>query len=599
MKKNDIKKRNLKKGQKIKKKLRKKSIKADLVRTYSVVLLIIFMCISSITYFTTANQLKNLKETMLKTNVEKGSKLASEYIKNYYGKLYFDGKNIVDDKGNNLEKNNLLVDALKSTQGIDGTIFIKEGEEFKAITTSETDGDNSRQTGYYMDKDSAAYKGLTTDLEYAGKYESFGKEFEATIRVIADNKGNVGGAFLLAIPIDDVNTLLESYSKQNIIYSIVTSGVALAVCVFFTIILAIRITRPIERLTRYSKKVADLDVSEDVPELLLKRNDEIGELSNSFQKVSNGIRNFLKEVYDNTKEISYDAVLVKESSEEISIVSDGVVVTVNNISKTSIDQATDTQKGASCMEELNIVMENGLDTTNKLTVTAEKVKDLKNDGIILVDELTYKANDNLKGVEAVKEIISETKDRSIKIKKAAEMIKNIARQTDLLAMNARIEASHAGQYGKSFAVVANEIKSLAENSNDFSEEIEKIIEELIVKVKDSVDTISTLEVAMFEQNESVKNTKLKFEGIALSIEEIENIVEVLNSINKSIKEKREEVNVIIQNLTAISEENAASTEEVSASIEEQNASLLKISTLGVALEKVVSSLEDKLSEFKY
>lgn len=173
-----------------------------------------------------------------------------------------------------------------------------------------------------------------------------------------------------------------------------------------------------------------------------------------------------------------------------------------------------------------------------------------------------------------------------------------AEQTNLLSLNAAIEAARAGNAGKGFAVVADEIRKLAEQSNQFTSEIDFVIQELTEKTGSSVKAIEEVGVIMESQTVSVNNTMEKFEGISNAIDEIQNIIKNLNDASFVMEGKKEEMIATIENLSAISEENAAGTQEVSATVEEQTASLDEIAGASDSLAILAENLQFEIGKFQ-
>lgn len=330
----------------------------------------------------------------------------------------------------------------------------------------------------------------------------------------------------------------------------------------------------------------------------LKRKDEIGLIANSLLIMQQNFVNIIKDISDKSEQVAYSSEELNATSEQSSIAAGEVAKTIEEIAYGASEQAKNTEDGAIHISQLGKLIEKDQKYVMRLNTSAYEVNKLKDEGLEVLMDLVEKTDINNKASKDVHEIIINTNDSAEKIEKASRMIKSISYQTNLLALNAAIEAARAGEAGRGFAVVADEIRKLAEQSNTFTDEISTVIQELINKTGNAVNTIQEVGKIVESQTESVQKTNEKFEGIAVAIEKMKKAIDVINESGQEMETKKDQIIGIIESLSAISDENAAGTEEVSASVEEQTASMDQITNASETLAKLAEEMQSSISKFK-
>ena len=397
--------------------------------------------------------------------------------------------------------------------------------------------------------------------------------------------------------VDTEEILSGVYQLRNNL--IIFSLVAIALGVLTTMIVSKSIAAPIVLITGFAQKVANLDITEDVSNKILKRKDEIGGLGRSFEEITNNLREFIKKISYNSENLASSSEELTASTQQLSVAAEEVGRTIGDIAKGANDQAKDTEQGAINIDELGEQISKNHQEVLYLSGASEEVNTLKDEGLTILTDLVEKTEECNRATKEVGEVIVNTNKSAEKIEAASQMIKNITQQTNLLALNAAIEAARAGEAGKGFAVVADEIRILSEQSNHFTEEITDIVLDLTDKTGQAVKTIEKVYEIAMSQTESVKMTNNKFEGIANAIEKIKSVIEDINQSGFNLDNKKDKIIEIIENLSAISEENAAGTEEAAASVEEQTASIGEIANASESLARLAEEMQESISKFKY
>lgn len=359
--------------------------------------------------------------------------------------------------------------------------------------------------------------------------------------------------------------------------------------------LHIIILKPLNDIAKLTNNITmNLDLKS---KLEVKANDEIGELSQNINSILETIRGTVVEVINSADTVSNNAKNVDEITKQVAVSSEEVGKTVEEIAFGASRQAKDTEEVAHAATSLGELINKEHNKFKDLYEFSGKINLLKDEGLIILNELVNKTDDSKLAIKLVKDIVVSTNVSAENIKQSSEMIKEISDQTNLLALNAAIEAARAGEAGRGFAVVAEEIRNLAEQSNKFTEEISQVISNLKDKSEDAVHKMIGVESIVESQNESVQTTNSKFDNIAHLLDSMNTSFNELENIGEEMLGKKDEIITTMQNLSSVSEETAAGTEEAAASIQEQSAAISEISITTNSLLKLAEKMIENVNKF--
>lgn len=407
--------------------------------------------------------------------------------------------------------------------------------------------------------------------------------------------GDLGWSFALEINKSEVLEALQSLRSSFILIGLIALSIGLVVIY----LVSDRINKPLGYLTKFCNEMAKGDFSMNLEAKYIKRKDETGRLSIAFQTITDLFRRLLQENAEISKAIYSLSKDLDQMIEQASLMMREASETIEQIADGSHQQAEDTQMGADRISEMESLINEENNNMEELRVSAESVEKMKEEGFSILEKLIDKTRENSNISREIQQVILATQKSTGRIEEISHMIGDIARQTNLLALNASIEAARAGEAGKGFSIVAEEVRVLAEDADKFAKEITEVINDLREKASGSVEKMNEVSAIVLQQSESVENTRLKFVGIAQSIEKTREAIEVLNRSVQEMDDKKNEVVKIIMNLSDVSKENAAGTEEVSQSMTEQSKFMQEVLNLSKNLSGMAKKMDVSLTRFHF
>ena len=462
----------------------------------------------------------------------------------------------------NISKSENLVDRIKDNTGMDVTFFYGD----KRIMTSAMDENGNR-----ILKSKAGDVIVEKVLNGGEEYFSEAVSIEGTL-----NYGYFMPVYQNGSDTDIVGMVFVGTNKQDkdavvmrLLGSIVAAVVAIMlVCLLVSTKLASTISRNIRTSIKTVEKIAAGDLNVQVNNKLLKSKDEIGDLSRVTITLRDAMQRTTLEINQNVQKLLEASSLLGTAADNTNGTMNKVRTAVNRIVENSTEQA---ENSKSTSEHMRLMGDN-------ITETSAEVEAL-NSNAAFMHESSEKAAETLTNLQRingeVEQIIGEvqeqtnrTNDSVQQIYKATAFIASIAEETDLLSLNASIEAARAGQNGKGFAVVAEQIKKLSEQSNQSSNEIEETAMMLSEDSQKAVEIMQKMQEIIMSQSESMKDTQKVVEEVVAQIANSMQSIQQIKETTEHLANVRNEVLQAVETLSNIAQDSVSGTKKTYEDTEE-------------------------------
>ncbi|MEZ3473946.1 MAG: methyl-accepting chemotaxis protein, partial [Lachnospiraceae bacterium] len=367
------------------------------------------------------------------------------------------------------------------------------------------------------------------------------------VLAIAFSINNVIACKMMEKEVVKVSGITMAEARTQIMGTVkVATAVSLTVGIIALVILAVfmefLLVRPLKRTVAEIHRIARYDLTEgDMAgiRVMRTRTDEIGSISRNIILMYDNLRDIVKQIDQTASALSENAGTLADHTAQIKHSSDEINTTMNDLSNAAMSQAGEATTSANEVAKLDgLIVQNITDTEN-LRSNADEMDRVKNSGLTAIRDLMDKTAKSRESIAVVREAMQQNNEQAQKIESTSQKINDIADQTNLLSLNAAIEAARAGDAGKGFAVVAEEIRGLAEETNSLTNEIGAIIQELLEKTADATRNMESMEQIFQEQEGSVGETKENFVQIEQCLESVQSSVKMLYESSTNMTDSKQ------------------------------------------------------------
>lgn len=424
------------------------------------------------------------------------------------------------------------------------------------------------------------------------KSGSFEENINGSDRYISTYKNDLTGWRVIGII--DGSEVTEN-SIIIIVSLLIEVIVAIIICIFISLILSRYVTKNIKQFNESFKNISDGDFTK---EIYNESKDEFGNMRDIYNKMLRNISSIIKGTANVSDKLTQNSSEMKSMTGDTTRSINEVALAITQVAEGTVKQAESINLAVSEVNELSERLEEIKKMSDEISSKTKETEKCGNTGIVLMKNLSEKTDKTLDNAKNIRDRFINMIDRMGRINEMSNAISDITEQTNLLSLNASIEAARAGDAGKGFSVVAEEIRKLAEKSRKAADEIKQIVKEIEVVSTETDKTLKENNVILKNQNDVVNKTEMMFKEIISAIITMVIQAEKIDYKVNQIEENRNNVSSKINEIQIVSESTASSAEEVTASIEELIATMTEMNLFAEGLNDISKQLNDEIGGFK-
>lgn len=400
---------------------------------------------------------------------------------------------------------------------------------------------------------------------------------------------------ILVLTADESEALAGITTVTGVAVGISAIVVLLAIIICF--ILGRRLMSPLVKVSTIIEEIANGDINADFG-MVKETNDEIGLIIEKMKELTQSLGNIVGKIRNSSDTMSANSYELNDTSSQTLAANNEISKAVEDVAEGSTGMASSISKINENLEEMSRETKDINESVNEIRNQTAAVQDsskIMNDKIKSMQNSSQKMDDGISAISKRIETVNTTVD---KVSNIVSVIEEISSETNLLSLNASIEAARAGDAGKGFAVVAQEIRVLSDNTNTELENIKQIISSLVEECRYCVQASGIIVEDNAKQKEEIKAVLEEFSALDEQIQKTAEKADEIEELVTAMIELNDDITKSSNSLTDVSAANAAATEEMNANIEELNAMMHGVSEMAEHMNNESDGLKEALSFFR-